>query len=317
MVSVRSHAYNVNVIDCTLVTCEKVPTLDPDDWLLARELQRRGLTVSIEAWSNRRAQWGASRLCVLRSTWDYHERCDEFIAWVGHAGSVTVLKNDPEVLRWNAHKSYLLELERRGVPVVPTAWVSRGRPCDLAELASARGWRDVVLKPARGAASHEVTLVHRGAASFAVGQERLGHLAQTQDVLVQPYLRSVVTYGERALIFFEGRYSHAVVKKPFDTVLVVGDAPSSLAQATPAELAVAAKALATVPGHPLYARIDLLRDDENRVCVNEVELIEPGLYLGVHEPARRHFADAVVRELQHAVITESERSNQCIVSGLL
>jgi glutathione synthase/RimK-type ligase-like ATP-grasp enzyme len=316
MVSVRSHAYNLNVIDCTLVTCENVPALDPDDRLLARELQRRGLTVSIEAWSNRHAQWGASRLCLLRSTWDYHERCDEFLAWVERAGSLTVLKNDPHVLRWNAHKSYLLELERHGVPVVPTAWVSRGEPCDLAQLAQARGWPDVVLKPARGAASHEVTLVARGSASFAAGQERLGYLAQTQDVLVQPYLRSVVTYGERALIFFDGRYSHAVVKKPFDTVLVVGDAPSSLAQAEPMELAVAAKALAAVPGRPLYARIDLLRDDENRVCVNEVELIEPGLYLGVHEPAQRRFADAVVRELQHAVTNKPGRSNQCIVSGL-
>jgi glutathione synthase/RimK-type ligase-like ATP-grasp enzyme len=316
MVSVRSHAYNVSVIDCTLVTCEKVPALDPDDGLLARELQRRGLTVSIEAWSNRRAQWEASRLCVLRSTWDYHERCDEFIAWVGHAGSITALKNDPKVLRWNAHKSYLLELERRGVPVVPTAWVSRGESCDLAELAAARGWRDVVLKPARGAASHEVTLVHRGAASFAAGQERLRHLAETQDVLVQPYLRNVVTYGERALIFFDGRYSHTVVKKPFDTVLVVGDARSSLVQATRGELDVAAKALAAVPGRTLYARIDLLRDDENRVCVNEVELIEPGLYLGAHEPARRHFADAIVRELQNTVITKTGRSKQCIVSGL-
>jgi glutathione synthase/RimK-type ligase-like ATP-grasp enzyme len=316
VVSVRSHAYNVNVIDCTLVTCEKVPALDPDDWLLARELQRRGLTVSIEAWSNRRAQWGASRLCVLRSTWDYHERCDEFIAWVDRAACVTVLKNDPEVLRWNAHKSYLLELERCGVPIVPTAWVSRGAPGDLAQLAQAHGWHDIVLKPARGAASHEVTLVQRGAASFDAAQEPFTHLAQTQDVLVQPYLHSVVTYGERALIFFDGRYSHAVVKKPFDTVLVVGGARSSFAQATPPEIAVAAEALAAAPGRPLYARIDLLRDDENRICVNEVELIEPGLYLGVHEPARRHFADAVVRELQQTVITKPGRSNTCIVSGL-
>ena len=295
------------MIDCTLVTCETVPALDPDDRLLARELQRRGLTVSIEAWSDPRAQWDRSRLCILRSTWDYHERCGEFLAWVERASSATVLKNDPHVLRWNAHKSYLWELERRGVPVVPTTWVSCGASCDLAQLAEARGWRDIVLKPARGAASHEVTLVRSDAASFAEGQERLAQLARTQDVLVQPYLSSVATYGERALIFFDGRYSHAVVKKPFDTVLVVGDAPSSLAQAMPTELAVATEALAAVPGRQLYARVDLLRDDDDRVCVNEVELIEPGLYLGVYDPARRVFADAIEQEV---------RSNQCIVSGL-
>jgi glutathione synthase/RimK-type ligase-like ATP-grasp enzyme len=303
------------VIDCTLVTCEKVADLDPDDRLLMHELQTRGLTVSIESWSDPRAQWGASRLCIVRSTWDYHERYDEFIAWVEHAASLTVLKNDPRVLRWNAHKSYLKELEWLGVPIVPTAWVSRGEPCDLAELAETRGWHDVVLKPARGAAAHQVTLVRRGAASFAAGQAQFGQLAQKQDVLVQPYLRSVVDWGERALIFFRGHYSHAVRKKPFDTVLVVGTR-SSLVEPKPEELDIAARALAGVPGRPLYARVDLLRDDEDRVCVNEVELIEPGLYLGVHEPARRHFADAVERELQFATKTKSRRSRPCVISGL-
>jgi glutathione synthase/RimK-type ligase-like ATP-grasp enzyme len=303
------------VIDCTLVTCEKVADLDPDDRLLMHELQTRGLTVSIESWSDPRAQWGASRLCIVRSTWDYHERYDEFIAWVEHAASLTVLKNDPRVLRWNAHKSYLKELEWLGVPIVPTAWVSRGEPCDLAELAETRGWHDVVLKPARGAAAHQVTLVRRGAASFAAGQAQFGQLAQKQDVLVQPYLRSVVDWGERALIFFRGHYSHAVRKKPFDTVLVVGTR-SSLVEPKPEELDIAARAPAGVPGRPLYARVDLLRDDEDRVCVNEVELIEPGLYLGVHAPARRHFADAVERELQFATKTKSRRSHPCVISGL-
>jgi glutathione synthase/RimK-type ligase-like ATP-grasp enzyme len=302
------------VIDCTLVTCEKVADLDPDDRLLMRELQARGLTVSVETWSDPHAQWGASRLCIVRSTWDYHEHYDEFIAWVERVASVTVLKNDPDVLRWNAHKSYLNELERLGVPIVPTVWVPRGEPCDLEELAEARGWNDVVLKPARGAAAHHVTLVRRGAASFATGQAQFARLAQTQDVLVQPYLRSVVDWGERALIFFRGEYSHAVVKKPFDTVLVVGTR-SSLVEPEREELDIAARALAAVPGPLLYARVDLLRDDEYRLCVNEVELIEPGLYLGVHEPARRHFADAVEHELQFATTTTSRRSNQCVISG--
>jgi len=189
------------VIDCTLVTCEKVADLDPDDRLLMGELQRRGLTVSIETWSDPHAQWGASRLCIVRSTWDYHERYDEFIAWLSTRLSHRI-ENDPHVLRWNAHKSYLKELGRLGVPIVPTAWVARGEPCDLAELAEARGWHDMVLQARDGC---------RGASSDArpsrrrvvcAGQAQFGQLAQTQDVLVQPYLRSVVDWGERALIFF-------------------------------------------------------------------------------------------------------------------
>lgn len=292
-----------------------MPGLDPDDRLLMRELRKRGLSVSVEVWSDPRVAWGASRLCILRSTWDYYGRYREFAAWVERAASGTALRNDPHLLEWNAHKSYLRELERGGVPVVPTAWPARGESCSLAELRAARGWRDVVLKPARGAAAHAVTLVPRDAESFAAGQAQFERLLQMQDVLVQPYLRSVASYGERALIFLDGRYSHSVVKKPFDTVLVVGDARSSLVEATAAELAVATKALAAVPGRPLYARVDLLRDDEDRVCVNEVELIEPGLYLGVHEPARLHFADAVERELDMLPSPNRKRSKPCGIFG--
>ncbi len=283
----------MNVIDCTLVTCETVPALDPDDRLLMEELHNRGLTVTIEAWSDPHVDWSASRMCILRSTWDYYERHREFIAWVGNVESVSIVKNDPQLLRWNAHKSYLRDLEGLGVPIVPTAWVAQGASCRLAELRDLRGWHDVVLKPARGAASHEVTLVRGTAASLAAGETRLAQLAQGQDVLVQPYLESVASYGERGLIFFQGRYSHAIVKKPFDTMLAIGDARSAFIEATPAEIDAALKAIAAVPVPAFYARVDLLRDDAGRVCVNELELIEPGLYLGAHDSAPMHFADAV------------------------
>jgi hypothetical protein len=286
------------MIDCTLVTCEEVPTLDPDDRLLVDELHERGRTVSISAWSDPRVDWAASRLCILRSTWDYHRRHREFTAWMWQAASLTTIRNDPRLVSWNAHKSYLRDLECLGVPIVPTAWVRRGEKRALTDLSDAHGWRDLVLKPARGAAAHDVTLVRRDSASFAAGQARLDKLVRTGDVLVQPYLEAVVSYGERALVFFHGRYSHAVVKKPFDRVLVVGDMPSLAVEATSEEIDVASKTLAAVGGRPLYARIDLLRDTDANVCVSEVELIEPGLYLAVHEPARADFADAIERELE-------------------
>lgn len=285
-------------LDCVLATCEIVPTLDPDDRTLLHELRKRGLTASTAVWNDPLVDWAAARLCMVRSTWDYHHRYDEFVEWIERVASLTVVKNDPSLLLWNAHKSYLSDLERLGVPVVPTLWLRRGERPVLAQLGEARSWRDLVLKPARGAAAHNVTLVRADQASQAIGQGRLDTMLQTEDVLVQPYLESVASYGERALIFLRGRYSHAVVKKPFDRVLAIGDEPSSVVEATPQEVLVASRAIAAVPGLPLYARVDLLDDDEGQPRVSEVELIEPGLYLGVHEPARRAFADAIERELE-------------------
>lgn len=286
----------MTTLDCTLVTCEWVPTLDDDDRLLADELRARGMSVSIAVWSDPAVEWAASRMCLLRSTWDYYRRYDEFMAWIECASALSTLRNEPHLLRWNAHKSYLAQLERRGVPIVPTAWFLRGERCDLAALRQSRDWHDLVLKPALGAAAHDVALVRDDAASRAEGQARFDALVRTNDVLVQPYLHSVEAYGERALIFLRGRYSHAVVKTPFDTVLTVGE--TATVPASDDEIALAARAVESVPGRPLYARVDLLRDDDGNVCVSELELIEPGLYLGAHEPSRRDFADAIESELR-------------------
>ena len=285
-------------VDCILATCDIVPALDPDDRALVRELHTRGLTVSTAVWNDPLVDWGAARLCMVRSTWDYHHRYNEFIAWIERVASVTAVRNEPSLLVWNAHKSYLGDLERLGVPIVPTLWARRGERHALSEVRESRGWRDVVLKPATGAASHNVTRVRADLASRASGQARLDTMLQTEDVLVQPYLEAVASYGERALIFLDGRYSHAVVKKPFDRVLAIGDEPSSVVQATREEIEVASQAMAAVPGAPLYGRVDLLNDDAGQPRVSEVELIEPGLYLGVYEPAQRAFADAIERELE-------------------
>ncbi|HEY2476980.1 MAG TPA: hypothetical protein VGI19_19525 [Candidatus Cybelea sp.] len=283
--------------DCTLVTCSLVPDLDPDDRLLMRELQRRGYGVAVEVWSDPAIDWSASAVTILRSTWDYHVHFEEFVAWIEGAATLTRLQNDPQLLKWNADKSYLRALQERGVPIVPTAWVAQHQRCSLTALAEMHGWHEVVLKPAKGLAGHGVSLVRRTPRSFAAAQARLDQLTQTHDVLVQPYLENVFGYGERALIFIDGRYSHAIVKKPFDTVLAISDADSALVDATDDELAIAVKALDAVPGATLYARVDLLRDDHHNVCVSELELIEPALYFAVFEPARDAFATAVSRRL--------------------
>ena len=282
---------------CAFVTCEQVSALDPDDRAALDELRARGVRATAWVWSDPTVDWSAALLCVLRSTWDYHTRYPEFLAWLERVTEVTVVRNDPHLLRWSAHKSYLRELAGRGIPVVPTAWLTQGERYALADVVAERAWDDAVIKPARGAAASNVLRVRGRAASSGAGQAHVDRLLREQDVLVQPYLESVGDYGERALVFFEGRYSHAVLKKPFDTKLAIDHTRSARVVASAEEVAVATSAIEAVPGKPLYARVDLLRDGDGHPCVSEVELIEPALYLAIHEPARVAFADAVQREL--------------------
>src|SRR5680860_707874 len=116
---------------------------DGDEESLATALRARGATVDIASWDAEAVDWDGADAVVIRSTWDYVDRRDEFMAWCGRVADDTLLFNPADVVRWNTHKSYLIELEDRGVPIVPTAWLGAGDDVDLAELAVSRGWREV------------------------------------------------------------------------------------------------------------------------------------------------------------------------------
>jgi len=286
--------------DCSFVTCADVPNLDPDDRLVLAELQRRGYSTAACVWSDDAVDWSKQRLCVVRSTWDYHRHYPEFLAWIERVAALTAIRNRRALLCWNADKAYLSDLAALGVPTVPTVRVERGEKRNLSTIAVECAWRELVVKPSRGAAAHDVLRVAGDDASWQAAQRHLDRITRTQAALIQPYLRSVATYGERALIFFGGHYSHAAQKKPFDTVWVVNGAESAAVAATPGEIAIATAAIALLPNVPLYARVDLLQGDAGETYVSEVELVEPGLYIGAHPAASSTFADAIEREL-HAL----------------
>ncbi len=198
---------------------------------------------------------------------------------------------------WNSHKSYLRDMAVRGVPVIPSEWVARGSHTALSAIRAKYGWGSAVIKPARGAATYGVMLVRTDAESIGIGEAHLAKLAEAGDVLVQPYLDTVTEYGERSLVFIAGKYSHAVVKHPFDTVLAIGNAESARVEALTEERRVASHAIDTLRGRPLYARVNLLRDRDGASLVNELELIEPALYLGAEESAAPALADVISQEL--------------------
>lgn len=287
-----------------LVTCDLARDLDPDDRFLLEHLVRRGFKASIALWTDSSVDWSGTRLCLVRSTWDYHARFANFMAWIDHVERMTSIRNAPSVLRWSADKAYLAELQLSCVPVVPTIYVKSSESRRLADIRNETDWQETIIKPARGSAAHDVLHVkqegdHRRA------QAHLDRLSRSHGALVQPFLKSVATYGERALVFLDGQYSHAVIKKPFDTHMAVSDVKSAAVEATTEEIAVATKALSCVPGQPLFGRVDLLRGDCGEVYVSEVELVEPALYMRIHEPAVEILADAIERELSASAKTAS------------
>jgi glutathione synthase/RimK-type ligase-like ATP-grasp enzyme len=242
-------------------------------------------------WDDPTVDWSSARACVLRATWNYIHHYPEFLSWVDRCGAATALWNPAPVVRWNSHKGYLVELEARGLPVVPSRLAVRGTEASLHQLAE--DWPEVVIKPAVGAGSFGTIRVAR--ADFAAGQAHLDSMLAARDMLVQPYFRSVHHHGERAVVWIDGVLTHEVRKSPRFAGEAAGIS-AGLPVGAP-ERAVAEQVMAAVPGPLLYARIDLARDDAGRPHLMELELIEPSLFFYRYPPSAEAMAKAIAKRL--------------------
>lgn len=279
--------------DLTFVTYDGLPQLDPDDRLAADALVRRDLTVDVAIWNDPSVDWSHAGICIIRSTWDYHLDYGGFLRWAERVASVTQLWNPLAMVRWNSHKSYMQDIADRGAPIVPTVWLRSGTTPDIAALMRDRGWERAVVKPVVGLATRGVMRVDLTDAGAPAGQAHVDALLRDQDVMMQPFLRSVESYAERALVFIDGEYSHAATKVAFQSLAPAGEAGELLVVADPEEIGVATRVAHMAPGRALYARVDLIRGDDGRPCVIEFELVEPSLFLSLHPPAAERFASVL------------------------
>jgi hypothetical protein len=282
-----------------LAGCPALPAGDGDDDGLIAALRARGLHARWLSWDD--PATGDADLVILRATWDYIERLDEFRAWARGVGH---LLNAPEVITWNTDKRYLADLADAGVPVVPSAFFAPGEAVDIPS-------GEVVVKPAVGAGSF-------GAQRFTDPSAARAHAealqAQGRTALVQPYDPRIED-GETALVFVAGAPSHAFTKGPMlpaagapafdesgtyaEEQLTSAEPASALWDAGHAALAAAAAHLGMPVTDLLYARVDVIGGvDDPRVL--EVELVEPSLgWRQLDETTRGH------RQRDFAIAVES------------
>jgi glutathione synthase/RimK-type ligase-like ATP-grasp enzyme len=285
-----------------LATCVHFPDGDADDAGLPAAI---GGDVSFAIWDDPAVDWSSFDAVVVRSTWDYQERRDEFLAWARGIGDRLV--NPPAVLEWNTDKRYLRELADAGLPVVATALVAPG------ETFAAPAAGEYVVKPTVSAGSRDTARFgapgHDRDEDAARAAELVAAIhASGRTAMVQPYVASVDARGETALLYFDGGFSHAIHKGP---LLERGAAPTSEVfaaetilprEASAGERAVAERVLAHVADRfggraPAYARVDVVEGDDGAPLVLELELTEPSLFFA-GEPGRlSEFAAAIRRRL--------------------
>lgn len=292
----REEAVTVQNYDITLLTEAGLPDMTPDDLLLQRALEARGASVRVAVWSDPSVDWSRSPVTVFRSTWDYFYHYERFTAWLAAVETTTQLINDPATIRWNAHKSYLADLERGGVSIVPTLFAGASERIDVARSCAERAWTSIVIKPCVGGSAYGAQRFDLGTQS-AQAQQHLDTLLARDAALVQPYLPSVETERERSLIFFDGAFSHAIRKVPFST-LAEYDATEAYAPSA-AEVACAERVLAVSNrGRLAYARVDLVPHDD-ALLLMELELVEPSLSFAFADGSAERFAAVIEARSAH------------------
>src|SRR5262249_4756275 len=196
-------------------TDRQSPQLTDDDRLVADVLRRRGVEVHPIVWDAPDVDWPSSDRVVIRSTWDCHLKPGLYAQWVqSFLPAADRLWNPPAVVLANLHKRYLIELAENGVNVVPTAYVRVGDGQRLRTILESHGWDEVVIKPAISASARGTW---RSSLAAANGdQDKFTEQAQAQDMLVQPYFPEITSCGEWSMVFFNGKYSHAALKRPAD-----------------------------------------------------------------------------------------------------
>jgi glutathione synthase/RimK-type ligase-like ATP-grasp enzyme len=266
-----------------LATAAEIPDGDEDFPALTAALAGLGVVAEPAVWDGD-LDWAGFDLVVLRSTWDYAERRDAFLAW---AGSLPRVLNPLPVLEWNTDKQrYLTDLAAAGVPVVPTEFLAPGQELDAPDGA-------FVVKPAISAGG-------RSSARFEPGEDAAARAlvarihADGRTAMVQPYLGDV---EEIDLVFIDGAYSHALHRRvPLpaadDREVFYLDEELRSARASGSDRLVAERALAVAPGELLYGRVDLVQG-----AVLELEIAEPSLYLGFGEGAADRLAHAIFGRL--------------------
>lgn len=292
-----------------VATSRDFPHFHPDDAELIHQLPPFGITPVACIWSDPHVQWSSFDAVLIRTTWDYYQRYGEFIAWLNRLEASGVRVYNPlRVVRWNADKRYLLDLERANVPVVPGRITNRA---GIVEEIRRLDTTSAVVKPTISAGAWHTMRLRVDAGDLAAA---LAGLPDNREYLVQPYVPEVASAGEWSLVFFDGVYSHAVLKRAAAGEFRVQEKHGGTverAEPPAAAASVAQQALAALPDlgvrGVLYARVDLVETALGWRLM-ELELIEPQLYFRFDADAARRMARALALRLRRPPDTAAEVS---------
>jgi hypothetical protein len=264
-----------------------------DDDLAIDPLRELGFEVSTISWRQRARSWSEFEAVIIRTPWDYQSAPDEFLAVLANIQEQTRLENDLSVVRWNLAKTYLRDMESRGTRIVPSIWQPRYCKEQFEHWQNVFRADELIVKPIVSATAEH---------TYRLGtyDRSLEGVFVTRPFLVQPFMQKIVDEGEYSLFYFNGRYSHAINKSPKANDFRVQEEHGGIITAIQPDddlLLAGDDVVRKIDQCLLYARVDFVRAGDGELCLMELELIEPALYLRMDMDAPKRFALAIHERL--------------------
>jgi glutathione synthase/RimK-type ligase-like ATP-grasp enzyme len=278
-----------------ILTCARLPELLPSDQTLIPLFAKENIVAKAVVWDDEFVEWTQFDYLIFRNTWDYYQKESAFNTWLDKIESLGIKTFNPiSVIQQNKHKFYLKELEKQGISILPTIFLEKNSISNLHDLMP-KHWEKVVIKPAFSAGSYLTKLIDRS--ELASIQTEFKDHFETKDFLLQEFRQEIKELGETSFIFFNGKFSHAVNKKPVENdfrVQIQYGGKYTLIQPNDDLLHQAELVLSKIPEQLLYARVDGIVI-ENKLHLMEIELIEPDLYFDLADGARERFVESFLR----------------------
>jgi glutathione synthase/RimK-type ligase-like ATP-grasp enzyme len=275
-----------------ILTCARLPELLASDQKLIPLFAKENCTAKVVVWDDESVEWTEFDYLIFRNTWDYYQKETAFNLWLDKIESLGIKTFNPiSVIQQNKHKFYLKELEKEGISILPTIFFEKNSSLNLQTLIP-ESWEKIVIKPAFSAGSYLTKLMDRN--EFETIQTEYKEHFETKDFLLQEFRPEIKDLGETSFIFFNGKFSHAVNKKPIENdfrVQIQYGGKYILIHPKVELVAQAELVLSKINEKLLYARVDGIVI-ENKLHLMEIELIEPDLYFDLADGARERFVES-------------------------
>jgi glutathione synthase/RimK-type ligase-like ATP-grasp enzyme len=250
-----------------------------EDGLIYDELKKLGLEVTRKDWDDKEFNWENAKILLIRSTWDYFHRFREFKEWINKVKLKSTLINSYEQINWNFDKHYLKDLQQNNINIPASIFIKKGSTKTLQEHMKNNNWDCIVIKPTiSGAGRHTYKVDNSNVSDI---NKNFLKLIQEEDYIVQEFQKNIISKGEVAVVLINGEYTHAILKlaKKGD-FRVQDDFGGTVHDYEPNKdmINFAQESIKNLNPTPVYARVDIIWDNNDKMAVSELELIEPELW---------------------------------------